>query len=77
LDACLFPQPKHDIDPHSWPTGSSIAFGTLREEFVFEACAFGSRGLDATKEIAKGSVFTCASGSSSWGNCTISRAGSY
>jgi len=77
LEACLFPQPKHDSDPHSWVTGEENSFSQLRKEFETDACIYGVRGLDAVYQIPCGSVWSCTAGRSSWGNSTICRGGVY
>jgi len=76
LEACLFPQPKHDSDPHSFVTGEKVSFESLREEFHTDAVCFGS-GIDATVHIARGSVSSCSFGRRSWGSSTVSRPGTY
>jgi hypothetical protein len=74
LEACLFPQPLHDIDPHSYATGENIPFDSLRDDFHSESVSFGTRGLDATNHIACGSVWPFSYAGGSWGNCSSVRA---
>lgn len=70
---CLFPQPEHDSDPHSWATGQRVAFSELRDDFHTQAVCYGVNGLDATEDLPRGSVFSVASRRSSWGNCSDKR----